>query len=756
MTKRTKGEPKVEEEPLTLLADTAITDPSHDRLDRAPFARSLARSLLSLDGDDSFVFGLCGPWGSGKTSVLNLLLKELAESAEEQRPLVVKFNPWWFSGRHQLLEAFLGQLAPVLSIPQKGTKAKKVSKLLGLLSAGLRPVSLLPFVGEIAKAGKDVADAVAGAAESYANAAKKNVVEIRKEIDAILTEFPKRIVVVMDDIDRLSAGEIADLFLILKAVADFPKTVYVLAFDHRVVRRAIRQKLGVNGKVYLEKIVQLQIDLPTIGNVAVQSLFLEQLSALVGETTITENAKVDFGNVFHDGLKHFLTTPRAAKKLLNMLRFTYPSLKGEVYLPDLVAIDCLATFVPQAIHAISNNREHFVGSTGDRDDRKELEAFHKGWLSQVSNRDRAAVEGIVRRLFPRAGWVLGDPMHGSDWERGWRNTLRVCSDAHFEKYLLLSLPAGAIGEAEWQQIVALLADGTAFDARVRSLAEEQGRKARSSRAVEFLDRALDYAHTKPPAEKARTLFMSLLRVGDTLCVLHDEDLLAGVFPLNNSLRLTWVLLALLESVPSGEGREVLLADGVKQTSTLLTAAELVRSLGLDHGMYGSKREANDRPPVVSQQCAEAMRDVIVKRIAEASLDEGPTGLVAHPAFMEVVNLWRILGGEEPPRKWIQDISEDDKRLVGIVKQVASKSRSHGSSDRVARESIVVNTEYLGCYFDLKTLKAESQRIIDEAPEWLSPEEKLVMGIVVQCITDDGQPIDQRELWRRRMMSGEDG
>src|SRR5262249_32012101 len=153
----------------------------------------------------------------------------------------------------------------------------------------------------------------------------------RRAIDDALGALDRRIVVVMDDIDRLSANEIAEVFLILKAVGDFRNTVYLLAFDHRVVRRAIRHNLGVNGKTYLEKIVQLQLEIPTVGHSAVCDLFLEELGQLCGD--LPGGVWQRLGNIFHEGVKHFLTTPRAAKKLLNTLRFAYPPLKGEVDFP---------------------------------------------------------------------------------------------------------------------------------------------------------------------------------------------------------------------------------------------------------------------------------------------------------------------------------------------------------------------------------------------------------------------------------------
>src|ERR1700722_1160242 len=98
----------------SLLADVPVSDPKQDQLGRSPFAKALAKTITSMKGQDSFVFGLCGPWGSGKSSVLNLVNAERESGRSRNKPLVVDFNPWWFSGHDQLLNAFLSQIGAVL------------------------------------------------------------------------------------------------------------------------------------------------------------------------------------------------------------------------------------------------------------------------------------------------------------------------------------------------------------------------------------------------------------------------------------------------------------------------------------------------------------------------------------------------------------------------------------------------------------------------------------------------------------------
>jgi len=597
-----------------LLADTAISNSSQDRLDRSAFAKSLARSVLGLEGDDSFVIGLCGPWGSGKTSVLNLLLAELDNTDDAKRPIVIRFNPWWFSGRSQLLESFLSQFSAALDLPERGKSAAKASVLFQRLSIGLRPLSFLPFVGEAAKAGSEISNSVSEAAKTYADTMRTDVFQVRKQIDDALGELDRRIVVVMDDIDRLSADEIAELFLILKAVADFPKTVYLLAFDHQVVRRAIRKKLGVSGKVYLEKIVQLQVALPSVGHTAIQQMFLEQVGELLCEQDVTGTARQDLGNLFHDGVKHFLTTPRASKKLLNTLRFTFSSLKGEIYFPDLLGVASLYTFAPSAVQVIADNSDAFTGTDRYGEDRTKLGEFHKAWLDAVEEAIRPYVTDIVKRLFPKFGWALDGPGHSPEFETIWRRQLRVCSSAHFDKYFLLALPSGTISETEWSKIVDMILDGDQFERIMMAMTTERGRYGFVSRGKEFLERLEEFVSTSKDTAKIRAVFKAMAKHGDKLIEVKDEEVLAGVLPWNNETRVLRVLLRSVEYVGDEKAKMSLIQEAIRGQFSLLTLTELIDCLGREHGMFGAEvKEGDRREPLLSEVSVRRLLKIVNRK-----------------------------------------------------------------------------------------------------------------------------------------------
>jgi len=742
-------------ESYPLIADTAIDDSTQDRLDRVPFAKSLAGSILSLEGDDSFVIGLCGPWGSGKTSVLNLLLNELESTKESVRPIVVRFNPWWYSGHNQLLEAFLTQFAAALDLPDTGEGAKKLSKLFQRLSIGLRPLSFLPVIGEAVKAGSDLSKSVGDAAGVYADALRTDVHAARKEIDKGLEELDRRIVIVMDDIDRLSADEIAELFLILKAVADFPKTVYLLAFDHRVVRRAIRQKLGVNGKVYLEKIVQLQIELPSVGNSAIQQIFLEQVGELLDEGDFTDDIKQDFGNIFHDGVKQLLKTPRASKKLLNTLRFTFPSLKGEVYFPDLVGIATLFTFAPSVVQVIASNAERFTGTERFGQDRGELGEFHKAWLDKVEPGVRQWVEEIVTRLFPKFAWAMDGPGYSSDFDTIWRRNLRVCSSAHFDKYFLLALPSGTISEKEWSEVVECLPDCDQFERLLMEMTGQRGRHGLVSRGKEFLDRLEDFASTSEDKDKLEAVFRSVLKLGDKLIAVKDEEVIGGLLPWDNEQRVMRILGRSLDSIGDEGDRLRVLTEAIESECGLLTVTEFAHFLGREHGMFGAEsREDKQQTPLLPEENVKKVLNKVNRTIIAASEEDGESELAKNPFSLLIVRNWSEIGSETTAGRWVRRQAKRDEFLLGLLDQASSKIRSHGMSDRVVRETLTVDTRFLDRFVNLKQLKRRCGDLLEDCPDWLTDEQIILLRLTQSQISDDGEPLDARGAPRERAAAGE--
>ena len=237
------------------VADEPITAASQDRFRRAPFAARVADTIARRGEPSSLVIGIFGPWGDGKTSVLQMMEERLGLYDD---CIVVRFNPWHFPSEEQLLRGFFSTLADALGkkLPTLKERAGELLKDYG---------SLLSFasltVGGLVQLRPG--EATRGLGEALSNVGLN---ELKDRIERLLDEGGKRMVIMVDDIDRLDRTETHSIFKLVKLSASFRHTAYVLAFDDEVVAAALGERYGAGGdragRAFLEKIVQVPLHLP--------------------------------------------------------------------------------------------------------------------------------------------------------------------------------------------------------------------------------------------------------------------------------------------------------------------------------------------------------------------------------------------------------------------------------------------------------------------------------------------------------------
>lgn len=231
-----------------------IQHPDDDLFGRSAFAKNLAKSVKAMPGPEPFVFGLSGPWGSGKTSLLNMVEHELRASGG--KVVVFRFNPWWFSGSDALLVSFLHDFAKVLGAEIKGAASKKLAKYLSVFGHLLKPAKFIPGLNIPAEAIAELAASGGAAMKEAGELASQDAAGIRRDIDQLLLDRGQPVLVIVDDIDRLLPDEVIQVFRIVKAVADFPWVRYLLAYDDLKVCSTVKTAMGIEGREFLEKIIQ--------------------------------------------------------------------------------------------------------------------------------------------------------------------------------------------------------------------------------------------------------------------------------------------------------------------------------------------------------------------------------------------------------------------------------------------------------------------------------------------------------------------
>lgn len=128
-----------------LIPDEPIRTVDQDRLNRRGFATTLAKQILVGDPTGCVVIGIHGPYGSGKSSLLNLVERELSSLnlAEEKPPVVIRFNPWNFSTVEQLILMFFGTLSAALGRRDRSETARAIAEKLDQFGELLAPIGTL-------------------------------------------------------------------------------------------------------------------------------------------------------------------------------------------------------------------------------------------------------------------------------------------------------------------------------------------------------------------------------------------------------------------------------------------------------------------------------------------------------------------------------------------------------------------------------------------------------------------------------------
>src|SRR5262249_5908194 len=153
---------------------------------------------------------------------------------------------------------------------QFGTELERYGRLLS-------PFKFLPGIGNVV----EMLSESAKRAGTYIQekTALGSVRAQRAKIEHALHELGKRVVIVIDDIDRLEVGEIRDVMRLVRLTADFPGVRYLLAFDRARVEKALGE--GGEGRAYLEKIFQVTIHVPEIRQDDLIQFLLEELDTAV-------------------------------------------------------------------------------------------------------------------------------------------------------------------------------------------------------------------------------------------------------------------------------------------------------------------------------------------------------------------------------------------------------------------------------------------------------------------------------------------
>lgn len=646
------------DEKVTISPDKPETDPNLDSFGYAPFARNLADSLVRMAPEDGFVIAIYAPWGAGKSTMLNFVEHYLTQIAEEDSPVVIRFNPWWFTGHESLTRHFFEQLAASLTSKVKAL-AKGVGKKLGHLG---NAVSANP----IAKQSRTI-EGAASILSLFAGK-PKDVTELKRQLSKQLNDQGKTIVVFVDDIDRLDKEEILQLFKTIKAVADFPRTIYVLAFDKAPVIEALGgSPLGAN---YLEKMVQVPFELPIPERGALVKLFTTRLNLIIGDMADGSFDKNEWVGLYTESLAHFFDTPRAVIRLVNTLAVSLPPVVNEVNLVDFVGVEALRVFAPTAYDTIRRNPGRFatVPLSERIQNSSDVSKFHQTWMSEIQEADLPAVKKLIARLFPFVATLLSEQSYGSGSASQARKDRRLSSIDAFHAYFSLAVPPGAITRAEIKSILSTTKQPKRFADALLEFSKSSS-QSEVPRIRALLDRLQDYTAEDIPSEHIPGVIFSLFDIADRVA---EFDPASGFLDMDSSLLLGRLFFQLIRRLDD-QDRYDTLHSAFEKSSAIGFIIRQTIVLGQQHGKHTSREPDPDRWLVTLPELNE-LEAIAARRVREASAEDGFLSKRGLPTLLHV---WRLFGNESDVLDWVSKSIEPDGGLAEFLVHFTRHTRTTG-------------------------------------------------------------------------------
>jgi hypothetical protein len=386
-------------------SDKPITSKTEDRLNRSKFADQLAENILSYSGKENMVISLDGKWGTGKTSILNMVRESIAEKSISKKdllfvPSIVSYSPWNTLNEESLIKEFFGKLANSFKTSSIKRILKKIQKS-ALINLGFAIGDKVPLLNCTPqwKAAKGIKSCF----DSYVSSLNESDgdINIQKErLEQQLRKTKLKTIVFIDDIDRCDDTEIIEILRLIKSICCFENTIYVIAYDKEMVAKAVEKKLDRNGNEFLEKIVQVEFAVPEATPSAIKTVIGQDLQSVLDSNKLgIDEKRLPMAMAY--GLFSKIDTLRKEKRYLNSLSLKLLPYSKEMDVTDLLIMEYLSVSYPGIVSFLSDWSSYLFGRNirfSGSDDFNEQE---RNFKSELKNKfgDDTDLYGLINQVF---------------------------------------------------------------------------------------------------------------------------------------------------------------------------------------------------------------------------------------------------------------------------------------------------------------------------------------------------------------------
>lgn len=401
-------------------------DTDYDLLNRSGLIGQLYDSIISYKSKRSFVIGLIGKWGSGKTTLINNVKKELAENNDIV--IIDDFDPWVFGTQEALLismyDMILQHTGIDFSVSQNRSNVKKLSATIADLSSSIINV---PGVSELFNL------------LSIDDVSYDDIDTLKEDLSTFLKIQDKTVVFIIDNIDRAEADNIIFLFKIIATIFDLPNLLYILSYDKERVDEILKNTKKIHPK-YAEKIIQREIHVPAVNPSEIQNLYGTCIDNILKKYGVTANEIADYVPLYEficaeiDNLRNF-------KRLINSAFPPVFTIKHNLNRCILLVLETIRFLEPILYDIIRKNPSYFVSHhwqayefDSQRINKEGKEFFSKLFDKYHAYKDLLAIIFPYVKRYSRGYELISSGSVDREESQDIEKSMSVCSAKYFDLY----------------------------------------------------------------------------------------------------------------------------------------------------------------------------------------------------------------------------------------------------------------------------------------------------------------------------------
>ena len=371
---------------------------------------------------ESLAIGISGNWGSGKTSFLKSMQKQM--NADYR---VVTFNPWTCTDKEQIISQFFALMREQTENNEESLH-EAIQKYQDIvLDADIHPA--ITFLAKILPLSK-----------------KEETLESLKDKieEAITIDGSKPFAIFIDDLDRLEGNELFEVLRLIRITANFRNVVFVVAYDRDYICNVLNESKYIKrAEEYIQKIFHLEVSLPKFEDDTLLDVFMEEVVriASLNERQATRLRQLVMQLLNIDGLSFtdFFPNFRQARRFANVFALNLKSILAhtkDFVVKDFIGVELLHFAYPE-IHRTLMYKPMILLKLNKG-------GFSKSKLLVYEGKDNTPSDKLLRKLFY------------SNNNETQLTSREVRSQLSYANYFCYRLPNNSIGATEFEML--LIAD----------------------------------------------------------------------------------------------------------------------------------------------------------------------------------------------------------------------------------------------------------------------------------------------------------